>query len=1271
MKKLILNTCALLLMVLCALPTMAQLNGSGYYRVRNAQYTNEYIYIANDLLNYHTVVNAAGGATAIVLDFSGTGARAKALEYARLYLKTDIKMMTSDYIDPTSIIYAKKKNTNASNYDFNLIGQGTSLLTLTTGMYDGSSADAYFVNIYATINSVSNSGTPPRYTAKIDLVGHLNSPTGTSLSLGSRYFMDDNSIFDIESSSSSMRDQWYLEPVEYFNVKPEVEFNGKYCTTIKVPFAFMLSNNVEKAYAITANNNSVLDYTEVATTGGTVPAGTPVVLECTSPNAADCQLIPTGDPLWTAENQNASTAGAPRANQSSAYTGTNLLAGTYFANNDGNQTLYSTTFNANNYVGSSGKFVIGKNAEGKLGFVPATGTVMPANKAWLTSAGVFLTVAAPNISPAGGTYNEAQSVTITAEEGATILYSTDGGATWNEYNEAIPVGEGTTTIQAKAIKQGLYNDSEVISATYTVEIPTPELAITPESMTISDAAAGVFTITGTNVNGNINANLANTSDWYLNPETLSNTGGEVNVTYTGRALTAENTVNAYVANNPDVKASATVNYQTDIFIVTDNGVEGGWNFGNGAQMTNEDGIYTATFTATVPNTFILFARKLGDGVNWNTRYVFGPSSDGDWAMPGDKATEYGNIDVNDDDPIKLPYAGEYTITINGNDKTFTITRTIETVATPTFTPAAGTYTSIQSVTIACDTQGAVIHYTTDGSEPTANSPVYNEAIEVAENMTIKAIALKDGWNPSLAATAEYVINLPQLEAPVITPVSGEYNEAQTVTITAADGANISYKIGDGEYTTYSAPFEVAESCTITAKASKTGYTDSEETSATYTIKYPVATPTFNPPAGSYIGAQEVTISCETEGAIISYSTDGTNWTEGNTVNVTESCTLYAKATKDGWNDSEEAKAEYVINYTSLTVNPTTLAINEESDSFAVNGSYLLSDVVVTAHNGFSTSFSSETNATADWGFYKDANNAVDGTVAVTYQGRELSATDNIDVVSGGTSETVNVTYQTDIYIVTDNGVEGQWNFSNGTQMTNEDGTYTATFNATADNTFILFARKLGDGVDWNTRYVFGPSSDGDWEMPSNKATEYGNIDVNDDDPIKLPYAGEYTITINGNDKTFTITRTIETVATPTFTPAAGTYTGTQTVTIECETEDATILYKVGDGEYQPYIAPIKVAESCTITAKATKNGWNDSEEATAEYIIEVPVVHKPGDVNHDGDVNIKDVTDLIDYLLGINNGVCEVCANVKDDGDINIADVTALIDMLLGIQTTE
>ena len=119
------------------------------------------------------------------------------------------------------------------------------------------------------------------------------------------------------------------------------------------------------------------------------------------------------------------------------------------------------------------------------------------------------------------------------------------------------------------------------------------------------------------------------------------------------------------------------------------------------------------------------------------------------------------------------------------------------------------------------------------------------------------------------------------------------------------------------------------------------------------------------------------------------------------------------------------------------------------------------------------------------------------------------------------------------------------------------------------------------------------------------------------------------------------------------------------MTIACETEGATISYKINDGEYQAYNGPIEVTETCTITAKATKDGWNASEEAVAEYVIEIPVVHTIGDVNHDGKVNIKDVTVLIDYLLDNTTEVCSTCADVKSDGSINIGDVTSLIDMLL------
>ena len=82
-----------------------------------------------------------------------------------------------------------------------------------------------------------------------------------------------------------------------------------------------------------------------------------------------------------------------------------------------------------------------------------------------------------------------------------------------------------------------------------------------------------------------------------------------------------------------------------------------------------------------------------------------------------------------------------------------------TCATPTFTPEAGTYYEAQEVTIACSTADATIYYTTDGSDPDDNSEVYTEPISVEESMTIKAIAMKEGYENSNIATAEYTIIL--------------------------------------------------------------------------------------------------------------------------------------------------------------------------------------------------------------------------------------------------------------------------------------------------------------------------------------------------------------------------------------------------------------------------------------------------------------------------------------------------------------------------------
>ena len=51
-------------------------------------------------------------------------------------------------------------------------------------------------------------------------------------------------------------------------------------------------------------------------------------------------------------------------------------------------------------------------------------------------------------------------------------------------------------------------------------------------------------------------------------------------------------------------------------------------------------------------------------------------------------------------------------------------------------------------------------------------------------------------------------------------------------------------------------------------------------------------------------------------------------------------------------------------------------------------------------------------------------------------------------------------------------------------------------------------------------------------------------------------------------------------------------------------------------------------------------------------------------MNHDGKVNIGDVTALINALLS-EEPSCPICSDVNQDGKVNIGDVTALINRLL------
>jgi hypothetical protein len=90
------------------------------------------------------------------------------------------------------------------------------------------------------------------------------------------------------------------------------------------------------------------------------------------------------------------------------------------------------------------------------------------------------------------------------------------------------------------------------------------------------------------------------------------------------------------------------------------------------------------------------------------------------------------------------------------------------VATPTFKPTSGTYSSPQSVTINCATKDAVIRFTTDGSTPTASSTPYSDPITKSSTTTIKAKAFKDGMTENNTASAIYTINTPT-PTPIVTP----------------------------------------------------------------------------------------------------------------------------------------------------------------------------------------------------------------------------------------------------------------------------------------------------------------------------------------------------------------------------------------------------------------------------------------------------------------------------------------------------------------------
>ena len=184
--------------------------------------------------------------------------------------------------------------------------------------------------------------------------------------------------------------------------------------------------------------------------------------------------------------------------------------------------------------------------------------------------------------------------------------------------------------------------------------------------------------------------------------------------------------------------------------------------------------------------------------------------------------------------------------ITGGAYTYTSSEVVkETVATPAITPNGGELKyGNNTVSIACDTDGATIYYTTNGATPTTSSTKYTGAFTLTSNATVKAIAVKSGWNNSDVASASFTYTVETVATPVIAPNGGEIEAGTTISISCAtSGATIYYSTNGAEPTTvYSAPFALNEAATVKAVAKKTGWNNSATAQASFTIKQEVVEP---------------------------------------------------------------------------------------------------------------------------------------------------------------------------------------------------------------------------------------------------------------------------------------------------------------------------------------------------------------------------------------------------------------------------------------------
>ena len=611
------------------------------------------------------------------------------------------------------------------------------------------------------------------------------------------------------------------------------------------------------------------------------------------------------------------------------------------------------------------------------------------------SSGSVGAAATPIFNPGSGTYSSAQKVTISSTTpGAAIYYTTDGSTpTVNSQQYSVPITvSNSETISAIAVASG-YSNSAQGSATYVItlgQVATPIFNpgagtyTTGQTVTISDTTAGAtiyYTTNGTTPTAS--------SAVYSGPITVAMTETLEAIAVVNDYSNSAVATAAYIINLPqaaapifnpgagtyttaqtvtisDTTAGATIYYTTNgttptssskvyggpITVATSETVEAI----AAASGFNNSAIGSAAYIINLPQAAVpTFSPGAGSYSSAQTVTISSTTSSAiiyyttNGSTPTTSSKVYGGpITIASSETVKAIAAASGFATSGVASVAYIIN--LGQAASPTFSPAAGTYTSLQTVAISSTTPSAIIYYTTNGTTPTTNSTLYNGPITVPSTETLKALATASGYSNSNVATAAYTINIPQVARPTFSPGTGTYTSAQTVTIsTTTPSATIYYTMNGTTPTTsspvYTGPISVASSETLVAFATASSFSSSAVASAAYTINLPAAaTPAFSVPAGAYTATQTVSISDATSGSTIYYTTNGATPTTsspvyGGPVTVSSTETLKAIATVNGYSTSAVGSAAYIINL-PVTATPT---FNVPSGTYTSSQSVLIAD----------------------------------------------------------------------------------------------------------------------------------------------------------------------------------------------------------------------------------------------------------------------------------------------------------------------------------------